>query len=171
MLWPEQSMSNALTTIEIAKEYLSFSAAHFTIFSATSRERLHGHNFRVACSFTAPVGDDGLCFDYGIAKKRLKLICDELDELVLLPNRSPHLKITATVDTVTARFGEDTMSFPMRDVRVLPIANITVEALAPYLLEQVRFAPELVDLPIQAIELKVSSGTNQWGSASWSAKP
>ena len=31
---------NALTTIEISKEDLKFSAAHFTIFSATERERL-----------------------------------------------------------------------------------------------------------------------------------
>ena len=31
-----------LTTIEIDKENLKFSAAHFTIFSGTERERLHG---------------------------------------------------------------------------------------------------------------------------------
>ena len=37
-----------LTTIELSKEYLKFSAGHFTVFSATERERLHGHNFSVS---------------------------------------------------------------------------------------------------------------------------
>ena len=44
-----------LTTIEIAKQYLHFSAAHFTIFNATERERLHGHNFRIAVAITGEV--------------------------------------------------------------------------------------------------------------------
>ena len=35
-----------LGRIEIAKQALNFSAAHFTIFSQTEREDLHGHNFR-----------------------------------------------------------------------------------------------------------------------------
>ena len=57
------------TTIEIRKEYLHFSAAHFTVFSATERERLHGHNWRIGALITGPVGDDGLCFDYDIKGK------------------------------------------------------------------------------------------------------
>ena len=47
-------MSHLLTTINICKEALKFSGAHFTIFSATDRERLHGHNFRVRAEVTAP---------------------------------------------------------------------------------------------------------------------
>ena len=38
---------NDTVTIRLAKENMKFSAAHFTIFSASERERLHGHNFRV----------------------------------------------------------------------------------------------------------------------------
>ena len=33
--------------IEVDKEYLKFSAAHFLIFPDGSAERLHGHNYRV----------------------------------------------------------------------------------------------------------------------------
>ena len=50
------------TTIDILKEDIKFSAAHFTVFSATERERLHGHNFHVGLSVTAPVGSNGMCF-------------------------------------------------------------------------------------------------------------
>jgi len=34
-------------SIEVEKEYLKFSAAHFLIFPDGSAERLHGDNYRV----------------------------------------------------------------------------------------------------------------------------
>ena len=37
-----------LCTLYIDKESHKFSAAHYTIFSATERERLHGHNYSVS---------------------------------------------------------------------------------------------------------------------------
>ncbi len=43
------------TVIEITKEALHFAAAHFTLFSATERENLHGHNFYVALEIEAEV--------------------------------------------------------------------------------------------------------------------
>ena len=81
------------TTIEISKEYLHFAAAHFTLFSATERENLHGHNFQVTLDADAPLQDDGLTFDYNILKKAVKQLCDDLDEQVLMPTRSPYLEI------------------------------------------------------------------------------
>jgi len=73
-----------LASIEIEKSYLHFSAAHFTIFSATNRERLHGHNWRLAVEITGEVGDEGLCFDYAIYKKILKDLCAKYDEYTLI---------------------------------------------------------------------------------------
>ena len=67
------------TTIEISKEYLHFAAAHFTLFSDTERENLHGHNFQVTLDAEAPIAEDGLTFDYNILKKALKQMCDDLD--------------------------------------------------------------------------------------------
>ena len=40
-------------SIEVDKEYLKFSAAHFLIFPDGSAERLHGHNYRVYVSVEA----------------------------------------------------------------------------------------------------------------------
>lgn len=155
------------TVIEIAKEAMGFSAAHFTIFDQHRRENLHGHNFRVSCAATAPVGDDGLCFDYGLLKRALKTLCDEFDERLLLPGRSPHLRVTRTATGYQATFGSETMHFLQRDALILPIANITVEALAPYLIERLRENPLIAALPLQALEIKVSSGSGQWGNARW----
>ena len=95
--------SPSLTRIEITKEYLTFSAGHFTIFSATDRENLHGHNFQVRCAVTASIGPDGLAFNYVLLKRVLRALCDELNERVLLPDHSPYLTLEHQEGMVIAR--------------------------------------------------------------------
>ena len=48
-----------LATLHIDKQAHKFSAAHFTIFSETDRERLHGHNYGVSARIVAAMGDNG----------------------------------------------------------------------------------------------------------------
>ena len=158
-----------LATIHIRNQYLKFSAAHFTIFSATDRERLHGHNFAVSADVTAPVADDGLCFDYNLIKKRLRALCDGLDEYLLLPAHSPHLSVdTSTAGQVTARFADEVLQFLATDTQVLPLANITAEELSWWLLQQL-VADELVaEHDIRALRVAVASGAGQSASSSWS---
>jgi 6-pyruvoyltetrahydropterin/6-carboxytetrahydropterin synthase len=79
-----------LATLYIDKEAHKFSAAHYTIFSATERERLHGHNFSVSAMIAAPMGENGFAADYNVYKRRIKTLCDELDEYLILPANSPH---------------------------------------------------------------------------------
>ncbi len=154
-------------SIDIAKEYLHFSAAHFTVFSATERENLHGHNFQVEASLRGRVGDDGLCFDYNIVKTRLKTLCDALDEVVLLPGRCPHLDIRAAETYMIAAFNDERLPFLHRDVKVLPVRNVTVEELARWLIRELTADDEIAALPVSDIELRVSSGPGQWARASW----
>lgn len=156
-----------LVRIDIAKEAMNFSAAHFTIFSATERENLHGHNFRLGCAVTAPVGDDGLCFDYAIIKRKLKALCDTLDERMLLPAHSPHLRVDQDDAEVRAHYAGELLRFLPRDVIVLPVANITVEALSGYFLALMLDDPQFAGLPIHALEVRVSSGSGQWGISEW----
>lgn len=155
-------------TIEIAKEYLHFSAAHFTVFSATERENLHGHNFQVEATLDSSIGDDGLCFDYNIIKTKLKDLCDSLDERVLLPERSPHLGLVTDGDYTVAEFNDERLPFLHRDVITLPVRNITVEELAHWFIGELQRDEEILDLPIAQMKLRVSSGPGQWASASWS---
>jgi len=158
-----------LSRIEISKEALNFSVGHFTIFSKTDRENLHGHNFQLQCHATAPLNDEGLLFDYAILKKLLKQLCDELDEQVILPLNSPHLEIGEEGDYVTAMFNGEKLMFLPRDVTLLPIANSTVEEFSHFFLEKIRQHPDLVDKGIVALTVKVSSNTGQYGVAEWSA--
>ena len=157
-----------LTTIELAKEYMKFSAAHFTIFSATERERLHGHNFRVAASITAPVGDNGMCFSYRILKDKLERLCDELDEYMLLPALSPHLRIGEQGAQYRVEFAGEELFFPRSDTLLLPVRNSTVEEYARYLLERLLEDSALIGgRDIREVGIKVSSGPGQWGTSHW----
>ena len=162
-------MTSEHISIDIAKEYLHFSAAHFTVFSATERENLHGHNFQVEASLRGRIGDDGLCFDYNVVKGKLKTLCDGLDEVVLLPGRCPHLDIRVAGDYTVAEFNNERLPFLHRDVTVLPVRNITVEELARWLIGELTADGEIAALPVSDIELRVSSGAGQWARAVWNA--
>jgi len=157
------------TTIEISKEYLHFAAAHFTLFSATERENLHGHNFQVTLDADAPMHDDGLTFDYNILKKAVKQLCDDLDEQVLMPTRSPYLQIEEQDDYTFIIFNGERIPFLQRDLTLLPIRNITVEELAQYLLEKLLQREDIQALAIDHMLLRCASGEGQWASAKWSA--
>ena len=156
-----------ITTIEVAKEYLKFSAGHFTVFSATERERLHGHNFSVSAKIESPVNENGLCFDYGNLKNTLKGLCDSLDEYMLLPTLSPYLKIETTDTEHLVRFNNETMRFNKTDCLLLPLRNATVEEFAQLLLDRLLEDPEIAGYDIRKIEMRVSSGAGQWGSCEW----
>ena len=150
-----------MVKIEISNTYLNFNAGHFTIFSATEREDLHGHSFYVNAEFCGPVDDNGLSFDYKLAKKVLKRLCDELDEKVLLPERSIYLKLGEKDGYIIAEFADERIPFLPRDVLTLPIRNVTLEELARYLLERLRHDPIIEDLDIHHISLRVSAGHGQ----------
>lgn len=156
--------------IRLDKEAMKFSAGHFTIFGPGDRERLHGHNFTVSVVIHASVGEDGLCFDYGIYKHRLIALCREWNEYVLLPGRSALLQLEESGDGVVAVFGEERIPFLRKDVLVLPITNVTVEELAGLLLARLADDPRaLAEHHIEAIELEVRSGPGQGAAMRWEA--
>ena len=166
---PAQAQSPSMaTTIEITKDYLHFSAAHFTIFSATERENLHGHNFDVSCSLDTTVGENGLAFDYNVVKDRLMALCDELDERVLLPAQSPHLTFTKEAGYLIACFADERIPFLERDALLLPIRNATVEEFARWFAIRLGADAELRRQPIESLNVRVSSGPGQWASCRWS---
>ncbi|RLV59715.1 6-pyruvoyl tetrahydropterin synthase [Parashewanella curva] len=156
-----------LTHLVLAKEYMKFSAAHFTIFSVTERERLHGHNFQVSLELTLPVGNDGLSHSYRLFKDQARALCETLDEYCLLPNHSPYLDIHQNNNEYHVKFHNETLRFPVSDTLLLPIKNTSVEELSFYLLEQIIRALPPVKYGIEHVTVSVSSGAGQSGSSSW----
>lgn len=161
----------SLTTIEVNKEDMKFSAAHFTIFSATERERLHGHNFRVCVRLSSPANRNGLAFSYKLLKDKVRALCDELDEYTLLPTQSPFLAINRKGPHIEALFNGETLQFLASDCKLLPIPNTTVEAFADYLLGRFLNDDDFTSrYQIAEVEVKVSSGPGQWGACQWRAQ-
>ena len=153
--------------IKLFKEYLKFSAAHFTIFSATERERIHGHNFNVQVELEINVGEDGISASYRYFKDSARQLCETLDEYIILPSLSPHLSIRQDNQQYVVNFNGEQLYFPVNDTKLLPIRNTTVEEFSFYLLKQIttEFEPEKYD--INFIEVSVSSGAGQSGSTQW----
>lgn len=157
-----------LSVIELFKENMKFSAGHFTIFSATRREKMHGHNYTVHAAITTTVKDVGLTFDYRFYKDKIYRLCQELNGLFLLPERSEYLKIIPRKNSYYIQFDEEEFLFPKADVRLMPLVNITLEELSQWFIGRlIEDKKELDQNQIQGITIKVFSSPGQCGSASW----
>lgn len=157
-----------ITTIEIDKESIKFSAAHFTIFSAEERERLHGHNFSVYLSITVPIGPNGMCFSYKKLKDKIRTECEQLDEYTLIAADSPYLKISQQDQYYAIDFNGERILLLQKDTLLLPLRNTTVEEFAHYLLTQLLKDGDFINqYDVRTLKVKVSSGPGQSGSADW----
>ncbi len=157
-----------LVEVDLSKERMKFSAGHFTIFSATERENLHGHNFTVGAVFTTAIPDRGLACDYAVLKKYVQAICDRLDEKVLLAGRSQHLEIAEDGRQVRIRFAGEEMVLPAHDVYRLPIANVTIEELSMlFLSELLESLPGELRPLIRSVSVRISSGPGQGATSRW----
>lgn len=119
--------------IQLDKEYFKFSCAHFLVFPDGSKERLHGHNYRVRGEILGDLSDQGLVIDFLEAKPVVRELCDELDEHWLVPSEHPELKIESRDDGHTAVSYRDARYLaPSDEVLVLPVSNISAENLATW---------------------------------------
>lgn len=154
--------------IEIHKEEVCFSAGHFTIFSATQRENLHGHNYNVSAAIETQVGDNGLTFDYRVYRNKLQEISKTLDLRFLLPAHSKFLKIEDAGDMLFAHYNNERIPFLKRDVLVLPMTNVTLEELSNWFLNHLlEDKKQIAEHHIQSIIVKVYNGPGHSGAASW----
>ncbi len=157
-----------ISVIELYKENMKFAAAHFTIFSATERERLHGHNYQVYVALKVEVQEQGFSFDYRLYKQKLYNLCRQLHHATLLPMHCQHLTIDEDEEYYTAIFGTERLPFLKSDVVLLPLSNITVEELSRWFVEQLTAdKARLQEHFIQEITVKVFSAPGQSGSAEW----
>ena len=87
-------------TVRINKDRFKFSATHFTIFSETQAEALHGHNYQVCVDilFKSLDPETGISAEFSELKEILQTLCDQLDEKILLPANSPFVKIGEAQD-------------------------------------------------------------------------
>lgn len=156
--------------IEIDKEYLKFSAAHFLIFPDGSAERLHGHNYRIYVAVEGALTEHGLVMDFKRVKPVVKELADELDEHWLVPGRHPVLRWRETGDgAIEVRYQERLYLAPRADVIVLPINNTSAENLAGWLGQELlrRLRERFPDADIRAAWVAVEETPGQRGTWRW----
>jgi len=159
----EISSLDTQATIKISKEDIKFSSGHFTIFSETERETLHGHNFNISCEVKGRVNENGMITNYQTIKNDLRCFAKELDEKFLLPSNSPFMKIVYEKNEIKAVFNEEVLSFPSTDALLLPVRNITGEELAKYITHKMasKISNEYINEGIEHIKIGISSNSGQ----------
>lgn len=157
-----------LTTVELQKEAMKFSAGHTTLFSATEREPLHGHHYGVYLALTTWVEENGMTFDYRYYKKKIHELCRFLNQTFLMPMYSPYLTQEEDDEYYYFIFNQKKIPFLKEDVTLLPVVNITVEELSRWFVMQlIQESEELEKHRIEKILVKVCSAPGQSASHEW----
>ncbi|MDF1756766.1 MAG: 6-carboxytetrahydropterin synthase [Legionellaceae bacterium] len=161
-------MSKYVTTVELQKESMKFSAGHTTIFSETEREPLHGHLYTVYLSLSTLVEKNGMTFDYRYYIKKINGLCKYLNQTFLMPKNSPFLTFSEDEDYYYFTFNNKKIPFLKEDVTILPVTNITIEELSRWFIQElIADEKELNNHRVDKIVVKVFSAPGQSASHSW----
>jgi len=150
--------------VSVTKDYLVFASAHFITFSGHRCETLHGHNYRVCVVVEGALqAESWYVFDFGVLKRIMRKLCDDIDHKVLLPTENPHLQIGEQGDSVTVAYDQKPRyMFPKRDCALLPLPNTTVEMLAEMLTNQLLQALGAEGVNgVTAVEMEVEESFGQ----------
>lgn len=126
------------STLYFNHAQFKFSVAHFTIFSKTEREPLHGHNYTVEITLTAKIQEPGITFDYRLFEEKIMILCKQLNWRCLIPQHSPYLQIINDGPHYQITFNHESMWLLKSDVILLPLENITLETLSEWFCTQLQ---------------------------------
>ncbi len=150
-------------TVVLAKADFKFSSSHFTIFSDRQAELLHGHNYQVEVELSGrSLGAEDLLVDFVSVKRAIRSACDRLDEQTLVPTQSPHLRVVEKGDDLEVVYGDRSYRLPAADVVLLPLVNISIEALARMLWRQLATEVELPRIDTLGVGVAETIGQGCW---------
>lgn len=154
------------TTLYFNQGKFKFSAGHFTIFSATEREPLHGHNYMLEVILTAEMQAPGITFDYRDVAKKIEQLCRQLSLHCLMPAKSPYLNIEEDEQHYQITFNHESMWLLKSDVILMPLENISIESLSQWFVDELTHDTLfLAQFPIKKILVKVFNGPLHAASA------
>ncbi|MCA9131919.1 MAG: 6-pyruvoyl tetrahydropterin synthase family protein [Planctomycetales bacterium] len=150
--------------VQLQKEQLVFSAAHFITFAGDICECLHGHNYGVKAEVSGPLDENQYVVDFIAFRDALAEIVRRLDHHVLLPTTHPRIEVQADEWEVVTTFREKRWVFPREDCILLPIANTTAERLAWWIAGELRTSMKpKVGGRLETLEIAVDENHGQWG--------
>lgn len=154
--------------VRVTKDDLAFAAGHFITWGGGRCERLHGHNYRVAVEVEDDLGPDAYVFDFVALHEQARALVGELDHRMLLPGRSPLIRVAADGPNWAVGFEDRRWSFPQEECVVLPLSNTTAELLADYFLGRLLlgFRDRGLAAP-RALRVEVEESFGQAGRVEW----
>ncbi len=153
--------------VSVAKEYLSFSSAHFIALPGHQCEALHGHNYRVGVTVDGGIGADGaFVVDFGVIKGIVRPLVQEIDHRVLLPAANPRVRCEEAGDELRVVYqGRVRFVFPRTNCVLLPVEETSAELLAGYFARRVAEALRAGGVThLTAVEIEVEESPGQSGS-------
>ena len=121
--------------IAIAREQYKFSCAHMTVFADGTKERLHGHNYTIALALDVDSVALQAMIPFAPVKAALGELCAMWKEHVLLAANNPFFEIVRDDRELEFTLCGERYVMPRHDALLLPIDNISVEALAAHVAE------------------------------------
>ena len=95
---------NEMFYVQVEKDYIGFASAHFITYDGHKCETLHGHNYRVRIAMGGPLDENYYVVDFVRTKRMMKMICDEIDHVVLLPLHNSLIELEVGEESVSARY-------------------------------------------------------------------
>lgn len=122
--------------IHIARERYKFSCAHMTVFPDGRKERLHGHNYYLAVEVELSDARFAAMVEFEALKDAMAALCEEWKEHLLLATGNPHYELVRDDGAeLEFRLCGERYVVPRKDALLLPIDNLSVEALSAHAAE------------------------------------
>lgn len=154
--------------ISIARDQYKFSVAHMTVFPDGTKERLHGHNYTVALAVEISQIDFASMIPFAPIKDAIGSLCAEFKERVLIATQNPHYEVVRDDDKeLEFRLCGERYVLPRQDALLLPIDNISVEALASHIATRLLERLTVLDVDhVKALEVTIEEYPGQGASCS-----
>ena len=148
--------------ISIAREQYKFSCAHMTVFADGSKERLHGHNYTIAVALDMPRIDLATMVPFAPIKAALAELCAAWKEHVMLAAKNPHFRVLRDDAELEFTLCGERYVMPRGDALLLPIDNISVEALAAHVASEL--GGKLAGTGATSLEVTIEESPGQGAS-------
>ena len=136
-----------------------------TVFADGTKERLHGHNYTIAVAIDVDRVDLKAMIPFAPIKAALAELCALWKEHVLVATKNPFFELVRDDHELEFRLCRERYVLPRGDALLLPIDNISVEALAAHIAALLRAQIAGLDAPhVHALEVTVAESPGQGSS-------
>ena len=136
-----------------------------TVFPDGTKERLHGHNYTIALALEVQSIALASMIPFAPIKAALSELCQTWKEHVLLATENPHFALIRDDSELEFTLCGERYVLPRRDALLLPLDNISVEALAAHVATLMRDRLAGLELrQARALEITIEESPGQGAS-------